>query len=94
MSESEQEAVNEQSYEQLLIGNKEKKTKKIDKTKDSRWHAVKGLGYSINILCGFQSRAIHRDMPQEFHIILYCNTEIPRLIDKKDKLLKEIHGIK
>lgn len=94
MSDAEQEIVNEQSYEELLTGKKtEKKTRKPDPTKDSRWHAVRGLGYSINILSGFRTRAIERDIPFERHIILYCDFTIPPLVDKKNRLITEIHKV-
>lgn len=94
MSEVDQEIVNEESYAELLTGKKpEKKTRKPDPTKDSRWHAVRGLGYSINILSGFKCRAMDRNIPLEGHIILYCNFTIPPLVDKRNRLIAEIHKV-
>lgn len=85
MNDTEQEIINENSYKELLTGKK---------GKDPRWHSVKGLGRSINILSGVRNRSsyqmIQQGQPTQ-HIIDYCDFTDKILRDKKDRLKKEIH---
>ena len=93
MSEADQEIVNEASYEELLTGKKtEKKTRKPDPTKDPRWHAVRGLTYSMNIMSGRIERA-YKDGFQEYHIATFYTLTIRQLAEKKNRLIAEIHKV-
>ena len=91
MSENDQESINEQSYEKLLLGESGKKKRKPDPTKDKRWHAVKGLGTSINILKGKRNRAylVYKIEPL-LHVIQYYNLKINELQERKDDLIASI----
>lgn len=94
MDEPEQEVVNEDSYSSLLLGNEVQKPK--DPTKDSRWHAVRGIGYSINIAKGEleKIKIIVKNPERLDKIIAIYNEEFTKMYDTKERLKDEIHSEK
>lgn len=84
-----QEKINEESYKELYLG------KKQDPSKDSRWHAIKGLGRSIGILSGVLEKAksgyyFGCNYEETQQIIDFCTKQIPLLGDKKERLKHEV----